>query len=132
VVLGDPDLDEPAGIRRFEPLAEVRVPQIAVEDDDPLVGGDLHDRVAERFARGRRAAHGLRPMISAMARSPCSAFGAFPCHSGLSSIHDTPLPLMVWDRIAVGFSVVACASCSAASTWAWSAPTLSRGCQVQP
>ena len=34
-----------------------------------------------------------------MAATASSGFGALPCHSGLFSMNDTPLPLTVWATI---------------------------------
>src|SRR5207248_322478 len=140
VRLRDPHLDEPIRIPLLEVNGHVGLQEIAVEDHVPGVRADLGQGLAEGLAR--RLGHGyfasfrasnrlrpcsaeIRPSSSAMASSPCSRSGALPCQSGLSSIHETPFPLIVCDTIMVGRSVVRSAWSRASRICSMSWPSIS-------
>ncbi len=60
-----------------------------------------------------------------MAAIASSGFGALPCHSGLFSMNDTPLPLTVWATMNVGTPRLASAWSSALLMCAMSWPLIS-------
>ena len=85
-----------------------------------LQGGELvHDRRASRIGlevlcpRRGSDAEDLR-----MAAIASAGLGALPCHSGLFSMNETPLPLTVWATMKVGLPRVASAWSSALPIWA--------------
>src|SRR5450432_3827879 len=80
-------------------------------------GNDVAGREARRGAvAGHQAASftsAWAARSSATAAASCSLFGATPCQATFPSMNETPLPLMVWATMKVGFPLAARASAKA-------------------